>query len=74
MEVYEALREQTAYDAQFTIRALGIQLLVNLVVSLVVLGCVSWLRPRHYLASPASKSSITTDTGKAIVNWDGSTG
>ncbi|CDH49234.1 duf221 domain [Lichtheimia corymbifera JMRC:FSU:9682] len=64
MEVYEALREQTAYDAQFTIRALGIQLLVNLVVSIFVLGCVSWLRPRHYLASPATKSSITTDTGK----------
>ncbi|KAI7876687.1 DUF221-domain-containing protein [Lichtheimia hyalospora FSU 10163] len=65
MEVYEALREQTAYDAQFTIRALGIQLLVNLVVSIFVLGCVSWLRPRHYLASPATKSSLTTDTGKS---------
>ncbi|KAI8137308.1 hypothetical protein BJV82DRAFT_674900 [Fennellomyces sp. T-0311] len=77
MEVYDALRKQAAEDAHMTLRSMGYQLLINVVVSLVVILCVSYLRPRHSLAYPVAKSTIdsprnssdSSDTKIAQLGW-----
>ncbi|KAI9495246.1 hypothetical protein BDB00DRAFT_815269 [Zychaea mexicana] len=62
MEVYDALREQAEEDAHMTLKSMGMQLCINVAISIVVILCVSYLRPRHFLAYPSSKASIGSTT------------
>lgn len=57
---YDALRQQAANDADLTLRALGIQLLINLLVSIIILICISWLRPRHKLVCVSRSATFTS--------------
>ncbi|KAG2227211.1 hypothetical protein INT45_008455, partial [Circinella minor] len=66
MEVYDALREQAEEDAHMTLKSMATQLVINVVISIVVILCVSYLRPRHFLAYPTNIRSSSASRTTAL--------
>ena len=49
MNVYVPFQDQKKTDAELTLKAMGVQLGINIGVSLLVMAGFSFLRPRHTL-------------------------